>query len=295
MFAAPTAKFCKTGICSVSDKAFPGLFGGFFWCWTHSKKEKLWYTRIQWLLVNWCSHSLESRALTCPFQQSHLSAWSLLSWCPARTHLWEIFASEFFASESQKVFVKIFDENSRFSSLSKMSIFRWTILHTGWRRLIGSPKSQIIFRKRAIKYRSLLRKMTYKDKGSYESSPPSIILIWTIMCILWKKNVLDGDGQHSNIQNSNESSLLFWWENRVLNLKGRRNGVETKQNEDKSSSCDVDVTCNDVRWFPWTVLDTDDWFVVVQFLFHQLSCNQGPRIQDSVFDNVFVNTSESVN
>ena len=35
---------------------------------------------------------------------------------------------------------------------------------TGWRRLIGSPKLQIIFHKRATKYRSLLRKMTYKDK-----------------------------------------------------------------------------------------------------------------------------------
>ena len=46
--------------------------------------------------------------------------------------------------------------------------------HTGWRRLIGSPKLQIIFHKRATKYRSLLRKMTYKDKGSYESSPPCI-------------------------------------------------------------------------------------------------------------------------
>jgi len=44
----------------------------------------------------------------------------------------------------------------------------------GWRRLIGSPKLQIILHKRAPKYRSLLRKMTYKDKGSYESSPPCI-------------------------------------------------------------------------------------------------------------------------
>jgi len=44
--------------------------------------------------------------------------------------------------------------------------------HTGWRRLIGSPKLQIIFHKRATKYKSLLQKMTYKDKGSYESSPP---------------------------------------------------------------------------------------------------------------------------
>jgi len=49
------------------------------------------------------------------------------------------------------------------------------VLHsTGWRRLIGSPKLQIIFHKRATKYRALLRKMTYKDKGSYDSSPPRI-------------------------------------------------------------------------------------------------------------------------
>jgi len=45
---------------------------------------------------------------------------------------------------------------------------------TGWRRLIGSPKLQIIFHKRATKYSSFLRKTTYKDKGSYESSPPCI-------------------------------------------------------------------------------------------------------------------------
>jgi len=43
---------------------------------------------------------------------------------------------------------------------------------TGGRRLIGSFKLQIIFRKRATKYRSLLRKMNYEDQGSYESSPP---------------------------------------------------------------------------------------------------------------------------
>jgi len=45
-------------------------------------------------------------------------------------------------------------------------------VHTGWRRLIGSPGLQIIFHKRATKYRALLRKMSHKDKGSYESSPP---------------------------------------------------------------------------------------------------------------------------
>jgi len=51
-------------------------------------------------------------------------------------------------------------------------VFVCDTLCTGWRRLIGSPKLQISFHKRATKYRSLLREMTYKDKGSYESSPP---------------------------------------------------------------------------------------------------------------------------
>jgi len=51
-------------------------------------------------------------------------------------------------------------------------VYIHTYVYTGWRRLIGSPKLQIIFHKRAIKYRSRLRKMICKDKGSYESSPP---------------------------------------------------------------------------------------------------------------------------
>jgi len=63
---------------------------------------------------------------------------------------------------------------------------------TGWRRLIGSSKLQIIFHKRAIRYRSLLRKMIYKDKGSYESSPPCLSLccvnVLNVLCS--KINVL---------------------------------------------------------------------------------------------------------
>jgi len=58
-------------------------------------------------------------------------------------------------------------------------LYPYTYIHTGWRRLIGSPKLQIIFHKRVTKYRSLLQKMTCKDKGSYESSPPCI----TRMCV----------------------------------------------------------------------------------------------------------------
>jgi len=52
----------------------------------------------------------------------------------------------------------------------------------GWRRRIKSPKLQIIFHKRATKYRSLLRKMTCKDKGSYQSSPPCTLYLAPNIC-----------------------------------------------------------------------------------------------------------------
>ena len=55
-----------------------------------------------------------------------------------------------------------------------MHIHTYSHIYTGWRRLIGSPKLQVIFRKRATNYRALLWKVTYEDKGSYESSPPCI-------------------------------------------------------------------------------------------------------------------------
>jgi len=42
---------------------------------------------------------------------------------------------------------------------------------TGWRRLMGCLKLQVIC-KRATNYRAFLRKMTYEDKASYGSSPP---------------------------------------------------------------------------------------------------------------------------
>jgi len=49
-----------------------------------------------------------------------------------------------------------------------------THLGTGWRKPIGCLKLQIIFHKRATgtNYRALLRKITYKDKASYDSTPP---------------------------------------------------------------------------------------------------------------------------
>jgi len=44
---------------------------------------------------------------------------------------------------------------------------------TGWRRLIEWLKLQVIFRKRATNYEALWREMTYEDKASLKSSPPS--------------------------------------------------------------------------------------------------------------------------
>ena len=43
---------------------------------------------------------------------------------------------------------------------------------TGRRRPIECLQSQVIFRKRATNHRALLRKMTYQDKASYDSTPP---------------------------------------------------------------------------------------------------------------------------
>ena len=43
---------------------------------------------------------------------------------------------------------------------------------TGWRRPIGCLKLQVIFRKRATMYRALSRKMTFRVKASYDSTPP---------------------------------------------------------------------------------------------------------------------------
>jgi len=45
-------------------------------------------------------------------------------------------------------------------------------IDTEWRRPIGCLISWITFRKLATNCRALLQKMTYKDKASYESSPP---------------------------------------------------------------------------------------------------------------------------
>jgi len=47
-------------------------------------------------------------------------------------------------------------------------------MYTGWRRCIECLKLLVSFHKRATNYRALLRKMTYKDKTSYASSPQGL-------------------------------------------------------------------------------------------------------------------------
>jgi len=68
---------------------------------------------------------------------------------------------------------------------------------TGRRRPIGCLESQVIFRKRATNYRALLRKMTYKDKASYGSSPPCIAFRDSrykgVMSRVWMRHVMSYD------------------------------------------------------------------------------------------------------
>ena len=45
-----------------------------------------------------------------------------------------------------------------------------TIDDTGWSRLVGCPKLQVIFRKRATNYKALLRKIACEDKGFYDAT-----------------------------------------------------------------------------------------------------------------------------
>jgi len=50
--------------------------------------------------------------------------------------------------------------------------YKYTNSLTGWRRVIGCLKLQVIFRKRATMYRALWRKMTWRDEASYDSTAP---------------------------------------------------------------------------------------------------------------------------
>ena len=66
-----------------------------------------------------------------------------------------------------------------------MCTYTWYCIReydTGWRRHIGCLKLLVMFRKRATNYRALLRKLTYKDKASYDPTPPCMILCVYCVC-----------------------------------------------------------------------------------------------------------------
>ena len=88
---------------------------------------------------------------------------------------------------------------------------------TGWRRLSRSPKLQIISHKRATKYMSPLWKMTCKDKGSYESSPPCTLLCVCIslslcMCVYINTCTLSLFDLHLVcIPRCSRACVRVWW------------------------------------------------------------------------------------
>ena len=69
-----------------------------------------------------------------------------------------------------------------FVYISHTSVYTYN-LSTGWRRCIRCLKLQVSFHKSATNYRALLRKMTYKDKASYASSPPCSCVLSVWMCV----------------------------------------------------------------------------------------------------------------
>jgi len=67
------------------------VFFGHFLCSSTPSKRGILVHKTSLASLASCQryrHSVESRALTCPFKQSNLSAWSLLSWQPTHTYLW---------------------------------------------------------------------------------------------------------------------------------------------------------------------------------------------------------------
>ena len=57
-------------------------------------------------------------------------------------------------------------------------------LTAGWQRCIGYLKLQVSFRKKATKYRALLRKMASKNKAFYGSLPPCTV---RLVSYVWKE------------------------------------------------------------------------------------------------------------
>jgi len=64
--------------------------------------------------------------------------------------------------------------------VSTQHVYTYTCAYPciGWRRPLGCLKLKVVFRKRATNSRALLRKMTFEDKASYDSTPPCTHMGW---------------------------------------------------------------------------------------------------------------------
>ena len=82
-FAGPAAKFWE------SDPLLFAFFSQFFLVAEIPQRGGLVHENSL-TFCQLCCHNVESRALSCPFKQSNLSAWSPLSWHSTHTHLWGV-------------------------------------------------------------------------------------------------------------------------------------------------------------------------------------------------------------
>jgi hypothetical protein len=102
----------------------------FFCCWTPPKKEVFWNTGIHSLLVNWCRHSVELRALTRQVL-SNKEIWMLSHWVdtpPIHTSEWDSLFFQGFLLSTVTVTLSDSDYVKRSASfqwfLSELTSFR---------------------------------------------------------------------------------------------------------------------------------------------------------------------------
>jgi len=135
--------------------------------WVMSHKNESFHTQMshftrKWVKKNIHAHIKKNRC----WERCPLSIWWPL--------LWRLIRYFFVCIKLMLRKERLFLSREQAEAHTHTHIYKHMHIHThtharmatGWRRLMGSPKLQIIFHKKATKYRSLLRKMAYKDKGS---------------------------------------------------------------------------------------------------------------------------------
>jgi len=165
---------CDTGLVDMWDMTHVYVAHNSIICVT--RLTCMWHTTYVYVTHNWCARDnwlfRTCEWVTCHVRMSSVSHTNhtRLAYEWVMAHIWMSHVSRMNESRARDSWVR---HDSFICDTWLMRIVGVTLC-TGWRRLIGSPKLQIIFHKRAIKYRLLLREMACKDKGSYESSPPCI-------------------------------------------------------------------------------------------------------------------------